>query len=370
MLTHREIFYLFGRMLSREVSSPGLANEPGKLPQSEAEWQKWVTFGSNHYILPAVFVRLSHNDAVRDYFPPELLQTLQSIYELNLKRNLNNMEQITFLRNLFDREGIPHLFMKGSGHITDELYTSPGERMMLDIDLLVHPEHFLKAAALCLDNGYMQPREFNKKGLLSARHYAMLVKEGFACSLEIHQMPVDFWQIKHFNTALAFKDSILTHGAYPGFRVMSDQHKAIHNFIHSQLMHHGHFTGHFPIRDAYDLYLLNKRTDIPAAFLELDKWKSKSIPYYVLMQKLFDSPVPDSVKSFSFYDNLIKRHDKYLALPPKKRRLRLFLFLFRDKYILLPIYALGNKYARNYIFSRIFSKAWYQLRLKLFFGRN
>ncbi|MCA1747591.1 MAG: nucleotidyltransferase family protein, partial [Bacteroidales bacterium] len=134
-------------MLSREASSSGVVNDPGNLPQSEAEWQKWVTLGSNHYILPAVYARLSHNDAVRDYFPPELLQTLQSIYELNLKRNLNNMEQMTFLKNLFNREGIPHLFMKGSGHIVDELYASPGERMMLDIDLLVHPEHFLKAAA-------------------------------------------------------------------------------------------------------------------------------------------------------------------------------------------------------------------------------
>lgn len=366
MLTTRDIYHLLGRMLSRGYSEKDTWG--AMLPATEEEWQQWVSLGSNHYILPAVYAKIASHEELCALFPPELLQTLKSIYDLNLKRNLNNIGQMTFLRDLFTKEEIPHLFMKGSGHLADGLYDSPAERMMLDIDLLVYPADFLKAAELCKENGYLQFRSFNKKGLLSARHYSLLAKEGFACSLEIHQMPVDILMVKHFDADLVFRDSLITQGPYPGFRVMSDPHKAIHNFIHCQLMNLGYYTGSVPLRDAYDLYQLDQRSDVPEAFLSHNKWKNKSIPYYGMMKHLFHQPLPEDLKKYSFHDKTIKRNESFLQLPPQKRRKRLQLYSFWQKYIVLPFSALTNKYARNYITSRIFRLSWYQLRLKLLFS--
>jgi hypothetical protein len=82
------------------------------------------------------------------------------------------------------------LYTKGVAHLLDELYDHPGDRIMVDIDLLVGKELMEPTAKILMENGYFHAfqKSIMKKEIL--KHYPRIIKEGRRAGVEVHHSPV------------------------------------------------------------------------------------------------------------------------------------------------------------------------------------
>ncbi len=269
----KEVYYFTAKVLGLAIVSDNNKKKykdsidiTEVIKRGNVNWQGVIEFASNHVMLPSIYLKLKDHELI-EFLPEGLADHLRYILGLSLERNMKIINNMGEVNTIFLSGGITPLFLKGSGNIADNLYTSPGERLMADIDILVHPDRVEDAAALLKENGFFSHTGINMK-FISSKHYTPLVKEGWPAFIEIHRMPVKFLYRSAFTYEMAVEGCRPAKGN-PVIMVMSDSNKMIMNFIHTQLEHGGHYSGRPPLRDLYDLLLLSRRVDPQVAFSAL-----------------------------------------------------------------------------------------------------
>jgi hypothetical protein len=250
------------------------------------DWNDFIWTCSNHLVLPVIYLKFRKYDLL-DHLPEGLASHFEEIYVLNHARNKQILLQMKEINAMLNKAGISPIYLKGTGNLIDGIYTDIGERIIGDIDFLVPGTDFLTAAELFKNEGYQICRP-NNEPIDQIKHYPRLWKENVTADIEIHRSPVTINHSLHFGADLVqqFKKEV---AEYPGCYVLSDEHKVILNFIHSQLTNSGHALGVVSLRDIYDLYCFSKRVDlskIPQAF----HYRKKSIAYFKISEKLLNHP--------------------------------------------------------------------------------
>ena len=348
---------------------PERAPEANKyLPTSQENWQLWVQMANRHLVLPTLFVLFKQNSLLQ-ILPQELQGDLEYIHKLNYNRNKAIIEQVGDLHKLLSKNDMDFVIMKGVGNLLDGLYDDLGERLVYDIDILVKDPNMLKVAHLLRSAGYYTQKDFNPKAHPSTMHYPILVSEKYVSGVEIHRLPVQYLYLKHFDTQRVF-DSKIKASTHEHFWVMDDTNKALHNFIHSQLMHNGHYHADVKLRDVYDLLLLSQRIDLNEVFNGFGKYLPKSKSYQNLTVDVFALP-----KMKGFRRNMfLWRNGLTLRMSPKQLSAYHLVINVIIKYFILPFRTLFNRNARNYVFSRLQNRHWYGQHLesykRKFFGRR
>ena len=97
---------------------------------------------------------------------------------------------------------------------------------------------------------------------------------------------------------------------YPGCYVLSDNHKVILNFIHSQLSNAGHRLGTVSLRDIYDLYCFSKRVALQQIAAP---YRQKYLAYCDITNKLLGLPMADKQTLSSKI--FCRKHDLNLGSP-------------------------------------------------------
>ena len=276
-MTNLEIFYFVGKCLSID-EQPGFREEIiQKISDDDIDWAHFVNLCSNHLILPVIYLKFKAHKLI-EHLPEELAEFLNEIYDLNLARNEKILLQINDILKLLNANDIYPTFLKGTGNLLDGLYSDKGERMIGDIDFLVPDKDYLKAAKILEDDGYVKDSHFWGDPFVPL-HYPPLFKAGDPAIIELHRLIVPNQYGKRFDPHLVDRnqrcfnnDSI--------FFVLTDQHNAILNFIHSQLSHQGHINGIISLRDIYDLYMISKRI-VLSTVVQTIQFKSKAATYFV-----------------------------------------------------------------------------------------
>lgn len=363
-MTQKEIYYLISRMLSLSVK-PNTANEITRmLPNRKEDWETWVKMGNRHLVLQSLYVALRNNQLL-SYLPKDLCEYLQYIQGLNAERNRKIAEQAKEIRDIFEKESITHVFMKGTANILDGLYSDIGERLVYDIDILVEDGKMLNAANALIENGYKTQKKFNPTAYPSTMHYPILVKDECVAGVEIHRMPVQYLYIKRFSTARVFETKRLSNSEQ-GFWVMDDRYKIVHNFMHSQLMHNGHYHADVSLRDLYDLLLLSQRENPKKVLENFKYYKAKSNAYLNLMRSVFEiyENEPKEVRKGNFL--FMAKHHFTVSMSQKQRVLYHLLVASLTKYVVLPFRTIFDSNARNYVFSRLKNPHWYRQHINAY----
>jgi hypothetical protein len=237
----------------------------------------------------------------------------------------------------------------------DELYDHPGDRIMIDIDLLVVKELMEPTAKILINNGYFHAfqKSIMKKEIL--KHYPRIIKEGRRAGVEVHHSPVRKEFAVNFRT-----EKIYLSKRFPKTRkdcyVQDDKDKLIHNFIHSQLEHNSHRNANVYLKNLYDFYLLSKKTNVQHCFEEFNHYHKASEIYRQLVYYAFQSDVDPEVKnlsSHSFY------HFRFRTNIRSKGIIYLTYFLFYvpakvfRHYIQKPFIAIYNREVRKHLISKI-----------------
>lgn len=363
-MTQKEIYYLISRTLSLSVK-PNTANEIiGILPKEKEDWENWVQMGNRHLVLQSLYVAL-RNNLLLSYLPKDLTEYLGYIHGLNAERNLKIVEQAKAIKDIFEKESIAHVFMKGTANIFDGLYSDIGERLVYDIDILIEEDKMLNAANTLIKNGYRTQKKFNQLAYPSTMHYPILVKDECVAGVEIHRMPVQYLYIKRFSVAKVFETKRLSK-VEEGFWVMDDSNKIVHNFLHSQLMHNGHYHADVSLRDLYDLLLLNQRENPTKVFEDFKHYQAKSKVYLNLLHRVFGISEDDSKKRERSNYLFMARHKLTVSMSQKQRGLYHLFVASLTKYIVLPIRTIFNANARNYVFSRLKNPHWYSQHINAY----
>lgn len=361
-MNRQQIYNLIARILSLDIHPANAAGLSGDFPTEESHWQNFVKTGSDHKILTSVFLALQRHDLTK-HLPGDLEQYLQYVLELNTERNEKVIRQAGEVRDLLKSADINCLFMKGTGNILDGLYSHTGERMVYDLDILVYEDKMLTAARLMEQEGYHTQKRFNPQALESTMHYPILLREDQVAGVELHRMPVQYLYQKSFQTSRVFNNAMKSSQG-KGFLVMSYPDRIIHNFLHSQLMHSGHYHASVSLRDLYDLLLLNQKEDTFNVLMPFGFYRSKAMGYLKLMYKTFGLSIPEALQKSKKGNFFLKRNESLLKKTDKQLKRHFLTIMLLQKYLVLPLRVIWNPQARNYVFSRLTDRHWYALHFK------
>ncbi len=326
------------------------------------DWNRFVYIGSNQYVLQALYLKFLNND-ILDRLPAELTGHLKNLYELNLERNNIILEHTARINRLLKTHNITPIFMKGLGNILDGLYSTPGERMMLDIDILTGPEQMEEAGRLLIENGFTSVSQYDPGRKEAMKHFPELVREGLPAFVDIHQMPVNIQYEAHFNYETAVQDMRPARGN-PDYMVMSDAGKIKLNFIHSQLVHWGHYNARPSLRELYDLLLLSAREDTLHVLTSFSPYRQKAAGYVRVLYSTFgmESELPPDIRQKGrFY---LFRHRMALKNPRTGKVIFSLLKAWR-LYFAIPLRSLFDKNYRLYVKVRLKDPEWYKRNLRI-----
>jgi len=334
------------------------------MPNSEPKFSQDLVFmASNHYVLPALFLRIVKSNTT-GFFPDELKDHLNEILELNRKRNRLILEQIREINAVLGDENIYPVYLKGTANLLDNLYSDPGERMIGDIDLLVREEEYLKAVEKIKSLGYRYDRKIlGDVGEL--KHYPRLYREDVPADVEIHRLPVNTKYTRKFTTEMVFAHKREAQSSSNVF-VPSDEHKIILNFIHGQLSNQGFRFRMVPLRDLFDLYLLSQRVDL-VQVLPFVEERHKAAAYFCFSERVFGLQTKPTICSGRKYSQFYRQHH-WLLNHHKISRFRKgtikLLQLIVVRYFWRIFSTLFSKSSRRHVWMRVKDPQWYKLHWK------
>lgn len=373
-MTNHELFYFTGKCLTPD-EHPGFRKEIIELIASDSmDWQQFVSLCNNHLILPVIYLKFKSHELL-SYLPEELSEHLKEIYELNVSRNNQILNQLQEITRVLNQNNIYPIFLKGSGNLLDRLYSDIGERILGDIDLLVPEKDYLVSAKLMEAEGYAKTSATpDYMDIQNMKHYPRLSHPIFVASIEIHRIPVPESFQSWFNPGIIDQEK-RTVEALKGCFVLSDNHKIILNFIHSQLSNKGHANGIVSFRDLYDLYLLSGRMAVKDTVPHI-RYKRKAIAYYVFAGKALGLHGRFYPKSNLSAWVFAKKHELNMSSDTFYNANRSIHFMSHQIFIMYIGQIMQSFYSRKMrksLIGRLSNRNWYKTHLnyyKGFFRRN
>lgn len=180
-----------------------------KIIDSQYFWDGIVELGSRHLVLPAVYGNLKRKNILK-LIPVDLEKFLKNIYEKNGERNKKILLQIESLNDLFLKNNIDHIFLKGSALLLSNKFDVLNERMIGDIDILIRKESVLKARDLIIKNGYkFLSTEINfTQGLIETKHLNRMIAENQIAAVELHKEVLNGNKIRLLPSEKLFSETV------------------------------------------------------------------------------------------------------------------------------------------------------------------
>lgn len=137
-------------LLTAAEPGPHREQEIANWNPAQVNWQELVRLAEHHGVLPLAARNLTkYGHAI----PPEIERSLRSSYESNLKRSLWFTAEMLRITRHFEANRLRAIPFKGAA-LAQSLYGDPGLRSYSDLDFLISPADFNRAAHLLAEIGY------------------------------------------------------------------------------------------------------------------------------------------------------------------------------------------------------------------------
>jgi hypothetical protein len=225
---------------------------------------------SSHLITPSLYTAFRRQE-ILPLLPDDLEAYLSSIYQMNLTRNLQIIRQAGKITEILRGKGIEPVYLKGSGRLLQGIYRDPGDRLMIDIDLLVAEPDTDRAYALLQEAGYIQYADADLETYKRHHHLPALRHPDEVAFIELHRTVVPRKHSILLPVEQARNEQITTAG--DAASVLSVSHQIRHLFIHDFLVPRYLIYGAPMLRSLYDHYLLRRQECTPAAEQLKSHWQ-------------------------------------------------------------------------------------------------
>lgn len=219
------------------------------------DWELFIQLSMHHRVYPLIYSKLKRID--KEWIPSQIIQTLSHEYKKNTLQMLKLSGEMGELGELFNKNEIYLLFLKGPV-IADDLYENISLRTSKDLDILIQKEDLRKAEHLLLSFGYERviapsaPQEW-KWTYHHEIYYNPYKKIQLEIHWRLHPRPSkepsfdELWQRKRKSKLLAYpvyflgKEDLfyylIAHGARHGWfrlRWLTDIDQIVKKFINNE----------------------------------------------------------------------------------------------------------------------------------------
>ena len=358
-MNYKETLYFIAKCLTISLEAKNRQEIEKQLQSTSIDWDAVVKVSTIHYVFPALYCNLKRADFL-NYLPQELVSYMEHITDINRERNKQIISQAKDLNSVLLAHKITPIFLKGTGNLLAGIYEDIAERMVGDIDFIFSKEDYLKAIKVLRVFGYSEVEKY-KYYIPEEKHYRRLQKENNIAAIEIHNELLTQKYANEFNYSFVEKDSQVINGV----GVLSYANKLNLSIIANQINDNGFYYKTMALRNAYDVFLLSKKTNVKAAMNGLDKLINPLNCFLAACYEVFNSV--DSLE----YNNT-KKVASYLSVfnsqlinsKKNKRKHKLIKSYLLLKHRLNLIYkSIIYKEYRVWLFKRVIDKNWYKEKL-------
>jgi hypothetical protein len=359
-LNYKETLYFIAKCLTVSLEEKNRQAIETQLKATSIDWDAVVEVSTGHYVFPALYCNLQRANFL-DYLPQELVTYMEHITNLNRERNEEIITQARELNTLLLANMITPIFLKGTGNLLAGIYEDIAERMVGDIDFIFSTKDYPKAITVLLESGYAEVSEY-KYHFPYQKHYGRLQKENNIAAVEIHSEIVGIEKYrKEFNYDFVAKDSQVINGV----RVLSDANKLNLSIIANQINDSGFEYKTMALSNAYDVFLLSKKTNAKEAVNTLDKLSHPLGCFLAACYEIFN-------KVHSLEYNKTTKIAVYLRVfnsqlinieKTKKQQNRLKIYLFLKYRLSILINVILYKNCRVWLIKRLTDKNRYKEKL-------
>ncbi|QOD60506.1 nucleotidyltransferase family protein [Polaribacter haliotis] len=358
-MNYKETLFFVAKCLTISLEKKNKHEVEQQLKTQEIAWDAVVKISTAHYVFPTLYCNLKRANFLL-YLPEELVEYMQHITNLNRERNEQIISQAKEINELLLSHNITPIFLKGTGNLLEGLYEDIAERMVGDIDFIFSKEDYLYAIEVLTANNYAKVIK-SDYDFPQFKHYPRLQKENRIAAVEIHKELLLEKYAKEFNYNFVKK----TAQNINGITVMSFENQLSLSIIAKQINDAGFHYKNIALRNAYDVFLLSKKTTAIDAFQKFDTLQNPlncflSICYTTFnnVNSLNYTKTPETKKYLAIYNEHLINESKRNS-DHKKKSTELFL-----KSRMSIIYkSIFNKEHRKWLLKRITDKNWQQEKL-------
>ena len=264
-MNYKETLFFIAKCLTIFLEDKNRQEIEKQLQSDTIDWDAVVKVSTAHYVFPALYCNLKRADFLQ-YLPHELVSYMEHITDINRERNKQIILQANELNNVLLENNIRPIFLKGTGNLLAGMYEDIAERMVGDIDFIFSKEDYPKAIIILREFGYSEVNKYKYYFPDNGRHYRGLKKENNIAAIEIHSKLLSIKKYANeFNYEFVEKDSQVING----ITVLSYANKLNLSIIADQINDGGFYVKRMALRNAYDVFLLSKKTNAKDAFKDI-----------------------------------------------------------------------------------------------------
>lgn len=355
-MTYKEALFFIAKCLTinREQKNKNLIEED--LKSNKVNWDSVVKLSTSHFVFPALYCNLK-KACFLHYLPKDLVEYMKHITGLNKERNQQIITQAKEVNNLLLKNNVTPIFLKGTGNLLEGLYDDVAERMVGDIDLIIKNSDVEKADQILRKHLYYSDSILLK----NHRHLPRLIHKDKIGAIEIHKHIVIEKYRKDFNFNILSENSIVKNNiVIPSYK--NQLNTAI---IAKQINDSGQYYKNISLRNAYDVFLLSKKTNAKNAFDTLEKLKTPLNCFLAICYEVFNKPKSlEYIKNSEtesylkvFYNHLTNDNSRKNHQNKTKRK------LFVKKRLQIVSKSIIDKNHRNWLIKRLTDKDWQEKKL-------
>ncbi|MDA8957063.1 nucleotidyltransferase family protein [bacterium] len=361
-MNYKETLFFIAKCLTISLEEKNKVEIEIILKTTDIDWDAIVKVSTSHYVFPALYCNFQRANFLH-YLPQELVSYMEYITNINRERNEKIIAQAKDLNTLLLANNITPIFLKGTGNLLAGIYDDIAERMVGDIDFIFSKEDYSKAIAILRDFGYSGVYEY-KYHCPTNRHYRKLKKENNIAAIEIHN---DFLSknIKNytieFNYSFVEKDTQIINGT----NVLSYANKLNLSIIANQINDDGFYYKRMALRNAYDVFLLSKKTSAKYAMIKLDKLSHPLNCFLAACYEVFDRVDSLEYNKTSKTTSYLRDFNSHFATPIRAKTQSRFIkiYLFIKSRLNIIYKAIIYKEYRVWLFNLLTDMNWYKRKL-------
>ena len=355
-MNYKEILFFIAKCLTISLEDNNRQEIEKQLKSTSIDWDAVVKVSTANYVFPALYCNLKRVDFLQ-YLPQELVSYMEYISDLNRDRNKKLVTEAKDLNSLLLANNITPIFLKGTGNLLADLYEDIAERMVGDIDFIFSKDDYSKAIKVLRVFGYSEVEKY-KYYIPEEKHYRRLQKENNIAAIEIHNELLIEKYANEFNYSFVAKNSQVMNGA----SVLSYANKLNLSIIANQINDSGFYYKTMALRNAYDVFLLSKKTNAKDALNSLDKLTNPLQCFlaacYEVFNKVESLEYNKTTKTASF---LSVFNSQFANRKRTKRRHKLIKsYLFIKSRVNILYKSIIYKEYRVWLFKRVTDKNWYK----------
>ncbi|MFT5145640.1 MAG: hypothetical protein ACI9H1_000350 [Polaribacter sp.] len=358
-MSYKETLYFVAKCLTISLEDKNRQEIEKQLKSKSIDWDAVVKVSTAHYVFPALYCNLKCADFLQ-YLPHELVNYMVLITDINRERNKQIISQAKDLNSVLLANNITPIFLKGTGNLLAGLYEDIAERMVGDIDFIFSKEDYPKAITILREFGYSDVFKTDNN-YPQFKHYQRLKNANNIAAIEIHKELLIEKYANEFNYSFAEKDSQVINKV----SVLSYANKLNLSIIANQINDNGFYYKTMALRNAYDVFLLSKKTNAKDAVNALDKLTNPLNCFLAACYEVFNKV--DSLE----YNNT-KKVASYLSVfnsqftnskKTKRKHNRIKIYLFIKSRVNILYKSIMYKEYRVWLFKRVTDKNWYKEKL-------